>query len=116
LEKGEITMPDYLCQNCGKKVSWYDSKKKDAETGKYLCPKCGSILRSKDGKEEALQEALDSTFVCQFQEPILDKQELRGYYCTLTTFGTTSTLGSRSRRCDPEWCPIYQTWQLLKDK
>ena len=97
-------------------MNWYDAAKKDPKTGKRLCPKCSTMLQSKDGKKEKLQDTLDSSWVCQFQEPEVERVVLKGYNCSLRTYGTAASLSAYRRPCNPEMCPMYQTWQLLKEK
>ena len=55
-------MSDNVCPNCGKKHRWYEVKKIDPITKKQICRNCNTPLHSNDGKPEALQEILDSSY------------------------------------------------------
>ena len=119
-------MPDgqtqWICKKCNHEFY--------PKSDNIKCPKCRSnstvpivgqgktpeARAIKRWKKEKLQDTLDSSWGCQFQEPEVERVVLKGYNCSLRTYGTAASLNAYRRPCNPEMCPMYQTWKLLKEK
>lgn len=69
------------------------------------------VIRMGKVREDAIKKQ-----ICRFQDPIIefDEQarasEVNEYRCVLTI----DSVKSYAIYCNPDMCPIYQTWQILK--
>lgn len=115
----------YRCKDCG--TEYYPIPPI------FQCPKCKSrrseriefvekiLVETHEEREEEKEENV-WTKVCQFQLKPKNKEQIHGR-CALTGMGTTpASLGLINVErifygpCNLEMCPMYQTWNLLKEK
>ena len=54
--------------------------------------------------------------VCPFQVENRKKNPSTHFECALTAHAIWSSSGVERFDCNPDWCPMFQTWKLLKEK
>ena len=53
--------------------------------------------------------------VCHFQVRKQKKSLSRPFECALTAYAAYKSSGVTRIECNPDLCPIYQTWKLLQE-
>jgi len=107
------------CHSCGKNLGVFDGQFKWEKDGQTYCSDCSKRVLEEDLHED-LRAQMGDTLVCNFQQPIIHERTFKGYNCNLTRSvhsyadGVTGDTMVDIRGCNPDWCPMYQTWQLMK--
>jgi hypothetical protein len=94
------------CSSCGTKLGLL-TPSRELDGQKY-CLVC--FKKALDGR---VINQLRTRAVCMFQEPRIANKQSFGYDCVITGFGSYAT-NHGPKECNPDMCPMYQTWNLLK--